>query len=325
MIRRPCRGLRGDHAGSPQRPAAGSPRPILTSAFACAVLLVTASPPAIGAAADDAARQFMLAIDTRYEELRTVPRRAEMRIAVTTRTLGAPDQHVRGTATIHQLDRRARFEMDTAIVEGAGTSQTDCGVTPAGHLVWVMDGTRLSIRYEPPATPETPETSRALEASNPPETDQRPPARQHLQPQEMRADFGLLPPELGLRFRDPMGEPELGREFLNHPFTLRDGVLDGRAVKVLRSMSEVVFSRNSRAEVTFWVDPESLLIVRAVYDGLFKQDDGNERAVATEMDLSYRLGVALPDRVFALEIGPDARDITDMIAREGRAALGMLP
>lgn len=261
----------------------------------------------------------MLAIDARYEELRTVPRRADMRIVVTTRTLGAPDQHVRGTATIHQLDRRARFDMDTVIVDSAGTVATDCRVTPAGHVAWVMDGTRLNIRYEPPAVAAGPE------ASNPPEAGQDLPARQHPQSQEMRADFGRLPPELGLRFRDPLGEPELGREFLNHPFTLRDGVLDGRAVRVLRSMSGVVFSRNSRAEVTFWVDPDSLLIVRAVYDGLFTQQDGKERAVATEMDLSYRLGVPLPDRIFALEVGPDAKDITDMIAREGRAALGMLP
>jgi hypothetical protein len=282
--------------------------------------VLAAAQPAAAAEADDAARQFMLAIDTRYEGLRTMPRRAEMRIAVTTRTLGAPDQHVRGIATIHQLDRQVRFEMDTAIVENVGMAATDCRVTSAGHLVWVMDGTRLNIRYEPPAAADSPE------ASKPPEAGQGLQAGQHQQPMEMRADFGRLPPELGLRFRDPMGEPELGREFLNHPFTLRDGVLDGRAVKVLRSMSDVVFSRNSRAEVAFWVDPDSLLILRAVYDGVFTQsDDGKERAIATEMELSYRLGDPLPDRVFALDVGPDARDITDIIAREGRAALGMLP
>jgi hypothetical protein len=274
------------------------------------------------AGADEAARSLMIAIDTRYEELRSVPRRMEMRVAITRRTLGEPDRHFRGMATVTQLDRKARFEMDT--VEEKSAAGADCAATPVGHLVWVIEGARLKMRFQPAATVASPSAGLAA-----PATIDAAPETQPIEPsalQEMRADFEQLPPELGLALRDPMGEPELGREFLNHPFTLRDGVLDGRPAKVLQSLSEVTFNRSSKAHVTLWVDPENLLILRLAYNGVYSpSDEGKGHEIVTETDLNYQFGVPLPDNIFSLDIGPEARDITDIIAREGRAALGLVP
>jgi hypothetical protein len=291
----------------------------------------------------DAARSFMLAIDSRYDELRLVPRRAEMRISGATRTLGEPDRRFIGRATVVQLDRHARFDMDTVLVDPGADSVVDCGRTPAGHLTWVSDGTSLKIRFRAP-TPSAPPSatdhdgtgqsgagggvaSRSAEPTGTPGSNS-PNEVGNGEPgaQEMRVDFRRLPAELGWRFRDPMGEPELGREFLNHPFTLSDGVMSGLPVKILRSVSDVQFSHNSRAHVILWVDPDTLLIRRAAYDGAFVQSaDGKVQAIEADMELSYQLGVPPPDGAFDLELGPDAKDITDLIAREGRAALGMLP
>jgi hypothetical protein len=315
---------------------------LLACVLFCAALGLTTS-PLLAAEPQDAARAFMLAIDSRYEELRPVPRRADMRIAGAIRTLGELDHHFVGTATVLQHDRRARFEMDTVMVDPAAESVADCRQTAAGHLTWVTDGTSLKIRYRPTARSAQPpgiDQTRSgqmgaapdgASRSTQPEPIHSPPSPGAIMDgepaaQEMRADFRRLPTDLGWRFRDPMGELELGREFLNHPFTLNDGVLDGRVVKVLRSVSDIPFSHTSRAHVILWIDPDTLLILRAVYDGTFVQSaDGTEHAIEAEMNLTYRIGITLPETAFDLELAPDAKDITDVIAREGRAALGMLP
>ncbi|TGD95125.1 hypothetical protein [Methylobacterium nonmethylotrophicum] len=248
-----------------------------------------------------AAHDLMRQVNRKYEALRPIPRQAILRISATVSAYDRPDRTVRGTAIALQRDRAARFDMDSTLVERAEAPFSPDTSSPAGHLVWVTDGDVLRARYaQPPGS--------------------------GIADREFRVDLSRLPEGLSAQFRDPMSEPELAAQYLQTPFSVEERVHEGRIVRVLRSQAAVAFTGRSRAFVTLTVDPASMLIVRAAYEGSYRGGrEGEHYYYATVIDVAYRLYVPIADDAFALTLAPDAEDATPLVAEEGRAALGMAP
>lgn len=260
---------------------------LIVSAITCSV--ARAEEPSLDA------KTLMERINETYEGLRSQGRRVTMTYRTITRAPGKPDVYVTGTSVAHQKDDKIRYEQaEDAYRTEVPADESAESESQGGDMLWIHDGDILWSRNE--AAGADPDDECGV--------------------REFYIDHRRIPEAYGPKWTQPMLEAELSEEFLEHPFSLHQSVLEGKPVYILRSAGRVPLSPENAMAVTFWVDPESYLVLRMESEAAWYPSPDIESYVDGEYDITYEIGVPTPDSMFEIEISERAEDLTDVIAQK---------
>ncbi|TGD95124.1 hypothetical protein [Methylobacterium nonmethylotrophicum] len=254
------------------------------------------------------ARQLAADLRRRYAELNRIPTRLTQNFQARTRAVGQEDVATTGTLVTYQLGPYAKTVMtNSAMARSSEAGATDRLVgAVASSFEWLRTPEGIQFRFLPEATGTAPPFTMNLTAA---QLDQD--------------------PQLKALLLDPLATLRTFERLAEAGARVRIEALAGVPVFVLATRDPIELAPGMSAQLTFWISPTSMLVIRM--DAAFAvtgADTGGSKTPAFVdfmSDFSYAFDVLIPPGFFVLAPVPPNAARPATVAPRAAAPMAAAP